>query len=147
MYGINGWAHWCLYSTEEDVSEPYVANKLKLFNILRILNCNRIRALDLDGIYLSTIDTLVEHSALIPPCEQTYALHKLIHLVDQIKQIGPAKFSNLFSFERVNCTLKRMNKNRCSSMASIAKAYAVQFKYIHIIFTLISHCKHIVFTL
>ena len=78
-----------------------------------------------DGIKNLAINALVEHSAIFPPCEQTYVLHELIHIVDQIPKIGPAKFNSLFSFERVNATLKRMMKNRCSSMASIAKNYAV----------------------
>lgn len=125
VYGTNGWAQWCLYSPDEEDCEPYVANKLKLFDCLRKLNSNRIKLQDVEILKKNVIDVLVEHSALFPPCEQTYALHELIHLVDQIPKMGPPKFTNLFSFERVNSTLKRMNKNRCSSMASIAKVYAV----------------------
>ena len=49
----------------------------------------------------------MEHSALFAPCEQTYALHELIHIVDQIPKIGPAKFNSLFTFEWVNATLKK----------------------------------------
>jgi hypothetical protein len=125
VYGINGWAQWCLYSPTPEVCEPYIENKLKLFEYLRLLNSSRIRLQDEESIKRSAIDTLVEHSALFPPCESTYALHELIHLIDQIPLIGPPKFTNLFGFERVNSTLKRMSKNRCSSMASIARVYAV----------------------
>ena len=81
----------------------------------------------MSSIYLETIDALVEHSALFPPTEQTYALHELVHIVKQIPNIGPPKFNNLFMYERVNATLKRMIKNRCNSMPSIVKAYAVRF--------------------
>jgi len=128
MYGINGWAQWCLYSPRAEVCEPYIENKLKLFDYLRLLNSSRIRLQDVESIKRSAIDALVEHSALFPPCESTYALHELIHLVDQIPLIGPPKFTNLFGFERVNSTLKRMSKNRCSSMASIARVFAVSNK-------------------
>ena len=89
------------------------------------MNSSRIKLEDVERIKKSTIDALVEHSALFPPCESTYSLHELIHLVDRISLIGPPKFTNLFGFERVNSTLKRMSKNRCSPMASIARVYAV----------------------
>ena len=125
MYATNGWAAWCLHSESNDAIDPYVDNILKLYDVIRILNSNKINLTDVDGIRNLAINALVEHSALFPPCEQTYALHELIHIVDQIPKIGPAKFNSLFTFERVNATLKRMMKNRCSSMPSIAKAYAV----------------------
>ena len=101
-----------------------------------MLNQAVVKLSDVPKIRKFTIDALVEHSGLFPPCEQTYAFHELIHLVDQIPILGPAKNTNLFSFERVNSTLKRMIKNRCNSMPSIVKAYAViienliMFKYI-----------------
>ena len=125
MYGSDGWAAWCLYSPENLPSTPYIENKLKLFDVLRILNSSRIKGIDVSSIYRITIDGLVEHSGLFPPTEQTYALHELIHIVNQIPRIGPPKFNNLFMYERVNSTLKRMIKNKCNSMASIVKAYAV----------------------
>ena len=117
MYGSDGWANWCLYCPEELPSDPYFENKLKLFDMLRILNCNRIKKNDLGPIFVKTIDALVEHSGLFPPVEQTYALHELVHIVQQISHIGPSKFNNLFMYERVNSTLKRMIKNKCNSMA------------------------------
>jgi hypothetical protein len=125
MYGSDGWACWCLYSPEILPSTPYIENKLKLFDVIRILNSSRIKGIDVSSIYDMTISALVEHSALFPPTEQTYALHELIHIVHQIPKIGPPKFNNLFMFERVNSTLKRMIKNKCNSMPSIVKAYAV----------------------
>lgn len=132
MYGANGWARWCLHSADGEESTPYVNNKLKLFEIVRILNSARIKLSDVADIRQFTIDALVEHAALFPPCEQTYTLHELIHEIDQIPKLGPPKFNNLFGFERVNATLKRMIKNRCNSMPSIAKAYAVNYiNFVH----------------
>jgi hypothetical protein len=129
MYGADGWATWCLYCPEELVSDPYIENKLKLFDLLRILNSSRIKKVDVASLFVKTIDVLVEHSGLFSPVEQTYALHELVHIVQQITNVGPAKFNNLFMYERVNSTLKRMIKNKCNSMASIVKAYAVRLKY------------------
>ena len=113
-------------------SQLYVDNKLKLFDVIRILNSSRIKYTDINSIKTLMIDVLVEHSALFPPTEQTYALHELIHVASQIPKVGPPKFNNLFMFERVNASLKRMIKNKCNSMPSIVKAYAVSIHtYIH----------------
>ena len=117
MYGVDGWATWCLYSPLEHTSKVYIDCKLKLFDVIRILNSSRIKYTDLNSIKALMIDVLVEHS--------TYALHELVHLVTQIPKVGPPKFNNLFMFERVNASLKRMIKNKCNSMPSIVKAYAV----------------------
>jgi hypothetical protein len=140
MYGSDGWATWCLYCPEVLPSQPYIENKLKLFDVLRILNSSRIKGIDVSSIYGLTIDALVEHSALFPPTEQTYALHELVHIVQQIPKIGPPKFNNLFMYERVNSTLKRMIKNKCNSMASIVKAYAVIFLFIVHVFLMYYSC-------
>ena len=125
MYASDGWATWCLYCPETLPSDPYIENKLKLFDLLRILNSSRIKATDVFHIFERTINVLVEHSGLFPPPEQTYALHELVHVVQQITRVGPSKFNNLFMYERVNSTLKRMIKNKRNSMASIVKVYAV----------------------
>ena len=125
MYGCDGWATWCLYSPELLPSKPYIDNKLELFEILRILNANRFKRDNINELYCQAIDVLVEHSSIFPPTEQTYALHEMIHLVLQIDKVGPPKMNNLFMYERVNSTLKKMIKNKCNSMASVVKAYAV----------------------
>ncbi len=119
MYASDGWVTLCLYCPEQLPSDPYIYNKLKLFDLLRILNKSRIKATDVYPIFIQTID-------LFSPVAQTYALHELAHIVQQITDIGPAKFNNLFMYEKVNSTLIRMIKNKCNSMASIVKAYAVR---------------------
>jgi len=59
MYGSDGWATWCLYSPQLLPSAPYIENKLKLFDVLRILNSSRIKGIDVSSIYTLTIDALV----------------------------------------------------------------------------------------
>ncbi len=100
MDGLN-----CLHSENNFEIQPYWDNILKLYDTLRILTSNKINLRDVNSFRNLAIDALVEHSALFSGCEQTYALHELIHIVDQIPKIGPAKFNSLFSFERVNATL------------------------------------------
>ena len=50
MYGADGWANWCLFNSIENSTTPYVENKLKLFDILRILNSSRIKWTDVGDI-------------------------------------------------------------------------------------------------
>jgi hypothetical protein len=86
----------------------------------------RIKKVNLHTMQLELQDALIEHSALFPPSESTYALHELIHCCSQINEIGPPRFNCLFMFERVNLFLKRMIKNRCSHLAFIVKGYALE---------------------
>ena len=127
MYAVDGRATWCLHSPEDHPSQVYIDCKLKLFDVLRILNSSRIKYTDLNSIKSLIVNVLVEHSALFPPNEQTYALHEIVHVATQIPKVGPPKFNNLFMFERVNASLKRMIKNKCNSMPSIVKAYAISY--------------------
>ena len=136
MYAVDGWANWCLFAPEEnDTARPYIESKLELFDCISILNSSRIKWSDINSIQTKLVDALVKHSALFPPTEQTYAFHEIIHVCSQIPKIGPPKFNNLFMFERINWTLKQMIKNKCNSMASIVKAYAVSFSLYHILNT------------
>ena len=59
---------------------------------------------------------MIEHSALFPPTESTYALHELIHCCDQIE--------DLFMFERMNIHLKHMIQNKSCPMILIVTTYA-----------------------
>ncbi len=92
------------------MSDPCIENKLKLFDLLRILNSSRIKKVDVASLFVKTIDALVEHSGLFPPVEHLYAMHELVHIIQQITYVGPSKFYNIFMYERVNSTLKRMIK-------------------------------------
>ena len=49
MYGINGWASWCLHSNSNDEIEPYLDNIIKLYNVLRIVSSNKINLNDGDN--------------------------------------------------------------------------------------------------
>ncbi len=109
---------------------PYINCKLDLFAVLSVLNSGRIKYDTVAGLRDKLIQALVTHSALFPPCEQTYALHEMIHVCDQIPRIGPPRFSNCYLFERLNLTMKRFIRNKCHSMASIMKSYAVSIRYL-----------------
>lgn len=123
-YGTNGWATWALHT--EDLSlRRYLDCKLDLFDLLSVLKSGRIKYENLSGLREKLVNALVQHALLFPPSEQTYALHELIHVCDQIPKIGPPRFNNCYLFERLNLTMKRFIRNKCHSMPSIIKSYAV----------------------
>ena len=127
MYAINGWAAWGFYKGFFAIPEPddvYIKSKLRLYNSIANLFSGRIKKIGLPALILELQDTLIEHTALFPPSEATFALHEIIHVASQIPKVGPPRVNCLFMFERVNLYLKRMIKNKNSPMGSIMKAYA-----------------------
>ena len=124
LYATSGFASWALHC-DDDYLMRYINCKLNLFDVLSLLNSGRIKYGTIAGLRAQLIAGLVQHSALFPPCEQTYALHELVHVCDQIPRIGPPRFSNCYLFERLNLTMKRFIRNKCHGMASIMKSYAV----------------------
>ena len=127
MYAINGWASWGFYGgweADRQPSDPYINSKLRLYNCIASLFSGRIKKSLITSMNVELQDALIEHAALFPPSECTYALHEIIHVTSQINKIGPPRFNCLFMFERVNLFLKRMVKNKNHHMGSIIKAYA-----------------------
>ena len=128
QYAINGWVSWALYNDDHEtaLTYPYTEIKIKLFDIMGKLSCGRILKSSLPEVEKELINILIEHSSLFPPTECTYTLHEIVHIIKQIKDIGPPRYSTLFKFERVNLFIKRMIKNRNHSLASITKNYSVR---------------------
>ena len=127
MYAINGWASWGFYNgwdAERQPQDIYINCKLRLNNCIACLFSGRIKKSLMNALNVELQDVLIEHAALFPPSESTYALHEIIHVASQIPKIGPPRFNCLFMFERVNLFLKRMVKNKHHHMGSIMKAYA-----------------------
>jgi hypothetical protein len=127
QYAINGWAAWGHHNTDilavARQTDKYVNSKLRLFNCIGSLFAGRFKKTNINQINTEIENCLIEHAALFPPSECTYALHELIHVGAQIRITGPPRFNSLFMFERVNLFLKRMIKNKNSHSASIIKAY------------------------
>ncbi len=136
-YAINGWAMWCFHA-EEDTRDvvAYKECKLKLFEILGVLHSGRIKYDDVAQVKEYLIDTLITHSLLFPPTEQTYALHEIIHITENIDLIGPPIYSSMYMYERLNLFLKRMNKNKNNTFPSIVRNYAVRFNFFYFIIAL-----------
>jgi hypothetical protein len=103
-----------------------VTVKLNLFPIITHLFSGTFQLDKIELLRIRVLDCLIEHSMLFRPCESTYALHEIIHVIEQIPTLGPPRYSTLFMFERVNLQLKRMIKNRNKPFASMIKLYGSQ---------------------
>jgi hypothetical protein len=128
QYAMNGWAAYALQDFTESSgdSQKYVNVKLNLFQIITNLFSGTFQLDKVELLRIRALDCLIEHSMLFPPCESTYALHEIIHVIEQIPTLGPPRYSTLFMFERVNLQLKRMIKNRNKPFASMMKSYGSQ---------------------
>lgn len=128
QYAINGWATFALFDfdLEQKEIQKYYDIKIKLFNIISELFAGSINLESIEDIRSRTIDCLIEHSALFPPSESTYALHEIMHVIEQVENIGPPRYNSLYMFERANLYLKRMIKNRNHPFASMVKSYSTQ---------------------
>ena len=132
QYAANGWATFALYDFSESNEEiqKYFDVKIELFSIISELLSGSININSLGNLRSRAIDILIKHSALFPPSESTYALHELIHVIEQTEFIGPPRYSSMFMFERANLYLKRMVKNRNHPFASLIKSYSAA-EFVH----------------
>jgi hypothetical protein len=70
-------------------------------------------------------DLLSDREELLPPCESTYPFHELVHVVEQILELGPPMMCSLFKYERKNRWLKGLIKNKRSPLSSLMKNYLI----------------------
>ena len=64
-------------------------------------------------------ETLVKRSGLVPPSECPIALHELVHVCDQVMEIGSPRYSTLYKFEKVNKLLKSFCFNTAKGSMNI----------------------------
>jgi hypothetical protein len=67
---------------------------------------------------------LIHREGLLPPSESTYTVHELVHVVDQVLQLGPPIMSSMFKFEPKNRWMKGLLKNQYP-LASVIKNYLI----------------------
>ncbi len=100
------WAHvfsqWCLRD-----GGVYVENIRDIFDVLSLLNASRIHVPTLQNeTYPKLLDAIMKRSGLVPPSECCVTLHEVVHICEQVKQIGNCRHSTLFKFEKVNKVMK-----------------------------------------
>ena len=91
---------------------PYTDNIIELYDIMSILNSNRLHGPTVKKkLFPRLIDVLITRSGLMPPSECCVTLHEMVHLCEQILEIGPGRQSTLYKFEKMNKILKSLGKN------------------------------------
>mgnify|MGYP003386452268 FL=1 len=99
---------WCL----QDYGD-YTDNLIEIYDILSILNSNRLHGPTVDKeLFPRLIDALITRSGLVPPSECCVTLHEVVHLCEQVNEIGPGRQSTLYKFEKMNKILKSFAQNK-----------------------------------
>ena len=79
---------------------------------MSILNSNKLHLPAIkDRIFNELIELLVVRSGLVPPSECPITLHELVHVIDQVDEIGTPRYHAIYKFEKVNKILKKFNFN------------------------------------
>ena len=90
---------WCLSDNGE-----YTDNIIEMFDIMSILNSNRLHGPTVQTkLFPRLIDALIKRSGYMPPSECCVTLHELVHLCEQVNEIGPGRMSTLYKFMRIIC--------------------------------------------
>ena len=114
IYWANTYARWCL-----DKSGPYTDNILEIFDIMSILNANNIHGPTVKSTLLPRlINALIIRSGLVPPSECCVTLHEMMHVCEQVLEIGTPRHSLLYKFEKLNKILKSFLHNSAKGKLS-----------------------------
>ncbi len=105
--------------------DAVLSNILTIFDIIGHLIQYQFDRGDLLNVSNLVKFTLSQHEGLLPPSEGTYALHELIHVTDQIIDLGPPLMNAMFKYEQKNLILRKLMKNTSSPIASIVKNYCI----------------------
>ena len=89
-----------------------IENILNIFEIMTTLNSNKLHVPTIKNvIYLELIELLITRSGLVPPSECSITLHELLHIAQQVEEVGAPRYSILYKFEKVNRLLKQLHDN------------------------------------
>ena len=72
------------------------------------------------------VQCLVSFELLFPPSFFNIMTHLLVHLVEEIKILGPVFLHNMFPFERFMGVLKKYVRNRARPEGSMSKGYGTE---------------------
>ena len=69
-----------------------------------------------ETLHNNLIEMLILRSGLVPPSECTITLHELVHVCDQVQEIGAPRYSTIYKFEKVNHLLKSLCMNKAKGI-------------------------------
>jgi hypothetical protein len=104
-------------------SRPVTDNILNLFDVITRLCGYSFDEKEIQQLSEVSSFIISEHEGLLPPCEGTYTLHEIIHVIEQIRELGPPSMCSLFKYERQMKYLKNIVMNRNYPVGSLVKNY------------------------
>ena len=96
---------------------------LALCNFFDVINRKSIGVRQLDRLQEEIVLILCELEIYFPPAFFDICVHLLLHVVDDIRQLGPTFLHYMMSFERQNGVMKGYVRNRARPDASMAKGF------------------------
>ena len=103
--------------------------RLAIVKVCAFLNAISQKVTDqesLSGLQIDVVQCLVSFELLFPPSFFNIMTHLLVHLVEEIRILGPVFLHNMFPFERFMGVLKKYVRNRARPEGSISKGYGTE---------------------
>ena len=99
-----------------------------MFDIIATLQASRFSNQEVQHVLKKRlVQVLTRRAGLLPPSECMLTLHELIHVCDQVYEVGTPRVSSLYKFERMNHILKELLKNK--ARGSIIAVYCYLLTY------------------
>lgn len=99
---------------------------VKLCAFLNAISQKVINPDHLDQLQNDVVQCLVSFEMIFPPSFFNIMTHLLVHLVKEIRILGPVFLHNMFPFERFFAVLKKYVRNRSRPEGCIAKGYETE---------------------
>jgi hypothetical protein len=103
--------------------------RLAIVKVCAFLNAIAQKVIDqeiLSGLQIDVVQCLVSFELLFPPSFFNIMMHLLVHLVEEIRILGPVFLHNMFPFERFMGVLKKYVRNHARPEGSISKGYGIE---------------------
>jgi hypothetical protein len=125
------YARWCL----RDKGCPvYMENILDILDIMSQLHSGRMHLKNVvEVIKPKLVALLVARAGLLPPSECMLTLHEILHICDQVVEVGVPRMSSLYKFERMNLVLKKLLKNAAQGNSIYFMSIYVDLRFLCIL--------------
>lgn len=99
---------------------------VKVCAFLNAISQKVINPESLSGLQNDVVQCLINFELLFPPSFFNIMTHLLVHIVKEIRILGPVFVHNMFPFERFMGVLKKYVHNRARTEGSISKGYGTE---------------------
>ena len=107
--------------------EPHVRETLtSLCHFFDVITRKSISVNKLSRLQEEIVVILCELEIYFPPAFFDIMVHLLVHIVDDIIDLGPAFLHNMMPFERMNGVIKRYVRNRSHPDGSIVQGFLTE---------------------